>query len=94
MLKKIKQEEGQGCVVVEGKGTEEMEKLTEEVEEEEVVVVVDLDLEILAAVEEMGLEGKRMEERAVEQQEAEEILEGRTMEEEWEEAEEDEAEMG
>lgn len=39
----------------------------------------------------MGLEGKMMEERAVEQQEAEEILEGRTMEEEWEE---DEAETG
>lgn len=46
MLKKIKQEEGQGCVVVEGKGMEEMEKLTEEVEEEEEEVVVDLDLEI------------------------------------------------
>ncbi|WZY88784.1 hypothetical protein YC2023_045519 [Brassica napus] len=95
LLKKIKQEEGQGCVVVEGKGLEEMEILTEVVEEEEEeVVVVDLDLEISVAAEEMGLEGKRMEERAVEQQEAEEILEGRTMEEEWEEAEEDEAEMG
>lgn len=42
----------------------------------------------------MGLEGKMMEERAVEQQEGEEILEGRRMEEEWEEAEEDEAETG